>query len=190
MKNILVLNANPKTDSLNKSLAATYAKAAQAKHHVQVMNIGELTFDSNLQQGYEKIQPLETDLVTLQTQLKWANHVVIITPVWWGTVPAVFKGALDRILLPGFAFKYEAGKLFPKKLLEGKTSELIITLDTPAWWYKLVQGNVVYRHLKRTVLGFVGIKNKRSKYFGPVISAKPKTIAQWHTEVERLGATC
>lgn len=188
MKNVLIINANPKPNSLNKSLAQAYAKVAQSNNEVQVVHIGELQFDANLQQGYEAIQPLEQDLQQLQSQLTWANHVVIVTPVWWGTVPAVFKGALDRALLPGFAFKYEAGKAFPKKLLAGKTSELIITLDTPAWWYKLVQGNVVYKHLKRTVLSFVGIKNKRTKFVGPVMNAKPASISKWHTQVQHLAA--
>lgn len=187
MKNVLVLNANPKTESLNKSLATTYAKAAAAKNEVKTVHVGELEFDINLKQGYDEIQPLEQDLVNLQADLKWADHVVIVTPVWWGTVPAAFKGLLDRVLLPGFAFKYEDGKAFPKKLLAGKTSELIITMDTPAWWYKLVQGNVVYRHLKRTVLSFVGIKNKRTKIVGPVISANPESIDKWHDEVQALA---
>ncbi|WP_282175786.1 NAD(P)H-dependent oxidoreductase [Vibrio nereis] len=188
MKNVLVINANPKTNSLTKSLADKYRETVGSKHEVKVIHVGDLDFELDLHEGYNAIQELEPDLVNVQGQITWADHVVILSPVWWGTVPAKFKGLLDRTLLPGFAFQYEEGKAIPKKLLNGKTSEIIVMLDTPVFWYKYVQGNVIYKHLKKTVLDFSGIKNKRTTYFGPVISSKEKDIEQWHKKVTQLAA--
>ncbi len=187
MKNILVINANPKTKSLTRFLSVEYANAAKEKHEVIQIDIGEMQFDSNLSEGYDVIQELEPDLVHFQKSLQWADHIAIFTPVWWGTTPAAFKGLLDRTFLPGFAFKYTKGKQIPEKLLKGRTSELIINLDTPAWWYRFFQGNAVYKQLKITTLDLVGIKNKRSTYLGPVMSAKEPTIQKWLSKVERLG---
>ena len=76
-------------------------------------------------------------------------------------MPAKFKGAIDRVFLPGFSFKYVEGKSIPKKLLKGRTSELLITLDT-AFWYKYIQG--------------FGIKNKPLAYFGPSIKELLRTL--------------
>lgn len=188
MKNILILNANPKTESLNKAIAETYRDHVNAKHQVKVINIGELEFQADLSEGYNEVMPLEPDLEQLQRDISWAHHIVIVSPVWWGSMPAKFKGAIDRTFLSGFAFAYEQGKSIPKKLLKGRTSELIITLDTPVFWYKLVQGNVIYKHLKRTILDFSGIKNKSARYFGPVISSKPEQRAAWKKSVMRLAS--
>ncbi|WP_427978653.1 NAD(P)H-dependent oxidoreductase [Agarivorans sp.] len=188
MKKVLVINANPKTNSLTKSLSQQYVETAQKTHEVVLVHIGELDFDLNLQQGYESIQPLEADLIQLQQHIKWAEHIVIMSPVWWGSVPAKFKGAIDRVMLPGFAFKYSAGKSIPEKLLAGKTSEIIVNMDTPIFWYKIFQGNVIYKHLKYTILDFTGIKNKKTSYFGPVISAKQKDIEKWHNKVSKLAS--
>lgn len=58
----------------------------------------------NLQEGYDVIQELEPDLIQLQEHIKWAKHIVFLSPVWWGSFPAKFKAAIDRIFLPGFAF--------------------------------------------------------------------------------------
>ncbi|MEF1337492.1 NAD(P)H-dependent oxidoreductase, partial [Vibrio rotiferianus] len=69
----------------------------------------------------------EPDLLRFQELVLWAEHIVIITPVWWGTVPAKFKGIVDRVFLPNFAFKYTEGNMFPEKLLSGRSSELFIT---------------------------------------------------------------
>lgn len=64
-----------------------------------------MDFNPNLEFGYRKKSELEPDLLDAQAKLKWADHVVWIYPVWWSSVPAIMKGFIDRILLPGFAFK-------------------------------------------------------------------------------------
>ncbi|MCM5509997.1 MULTISPECIES: NAD(P)H-dependent oxidoreductase [Vibrio] len=189
MKKILVINANPKSSSLCHALAEHYAESASVRHEVKTIHTGGMNFQPDLSEGYDKLMPLEADLIQFQEKISWADHIVIVTPVWWGTVPAKFKGIIDRTFLSGFAFKYEAGKTLPKKLLKGKTSELIITLDTPVFWYKWVQGNPIYHHLKRTILDFAGIKNLSTLFLGPVIHSKPENREKWVKKVQRRGAT-
>ncbi|WP_413110739.1 NAD(P)H-dependent oxidoreductase [Thaumasiovibrio sp. DFM-14] len=188
MKKILIINANPKAQSLTKSLSQQYAQSTSDRHQVVSVHVRDLSFDTDLHQGYDDIQPLEPDLLELQTHIKWADHIVIFSPVWWGSMPAKFKGVIDRIFLPGFAFKYEKGKSTPLKMLNGKTAELYFTLDTPPFWYKLFQGNVIYKQFKSTIFGITGIKNTSTNYFGPVISAKDKDITHWHHKVSHLAA--
>lgn len=186
-KNILVINANPKSTSLCKSLSETYEKAAEDKNQVRVIHLHDLDFQIDLKEGYDQQLPLEQDLRLFQQQIAWSQHIVIISPVWWGSMPAKFKGLIDRTFLSGFAFKYENGKTIPKKLLKGRTSEMIITLDTPPLWYRWVQGNVIYHQLKKTILSFSGINNVSTTYFGPVISAKKEQIDDWFTKTQKLA---
>jgi putative NADPH-quinone reductase len=186
-KNILVINANPKSTSLCKSLSETYKKAAEDKNQVRVIHLHDLDFQIDLKEGYDQQLPLEQDLRLFQQQIAWSQHIVIISPVWWGSIPGKFKGLIDRTFLSGFAFKYEKGKTIPKKLLKGRTSEMIFTLDTPPLWYRWVQGNVIYHQLKKTILAFSGIKNVSTTYFGPVISAKKEQVDDWFIQTQKLA---
>lgn len=188
MKKIVVINANPKSDSLCKSIAQHYSRVAGIKHELKHIDIADMNFELNLHQGYEKILPLEPDLLHFQQMIQWCDHVVIISPVWWGNIPAKFKGVIDRTFLPGFAFKYKNTQGGVEKLLAGRTSELIFTLDSPPFWYKYVQGNLIYKQLKSAVLGFSGIKNVSSTYFGPVLSSTEERRGKWLRKVQRLAS--
>ncbi|WP_405597065.1 MULTISPECIES: NAD(P)H-dependent oxidoreductase [unclassified Pseudoalteromonas] len=188
MKKILIINANPKSTSLCRSLAEQYALAAKNKHNVEKINISELNFKISLDEGYDRVTNLEADLVDLQNKIRWADHLVIVSPVWWGAMPAKFKGVIDRTFLPGFAFKYVKGKSIPEKLLKGRTSELIFTLDTPVFWYKYIQGNTIHKQLKHCILNFSGIKNTCSTYFAPVINSKSDNRQAWLNKVTKRAA--
>lgn len=187
MKKILIFNANPKLSSFCRSLTSVYLENVSQDHSVEVIHISDLDFEMNLKEGYDQIKALEPDLVKFQEKLLWADHVVFISPVWWGAMPSKFKALIDRTFLPGFAFKYEEGKTIPKKLLSGRTAELIITLDTPVWWYKIFQGQPILTMLKHTILEFVGIKVIRHTYFGPLISSKESQREAWKKKVESIA---
>ncbi|MEM6771760.1 MAG: NAD(P)H-dependent oxidoreductase, partial [Bacteroidota bacterium] len=80
---------------------------------------------------------LEPDLLAAWDNILWADHLVWVYPVWWGSVPAVMKGFIDRLFLPGFAFRKHEGSMVKwDKLLAGKTARLISTLDQPSWFYR------------------------------------------------------
>lgn len=187
MSRVLIINGNPKSHSLCHSLAERYCQVAETQHEVQVLHVGELSFELDLKQGFDEVQPLEPDLKMAQQQLTWAEHIVLVTPVWWGSMPARLKGLFDRILLPGYAFKYIEGKTWPEQLLIGRTSELVVTLDTPVWWHKWFQGNPMVKQLKHTILEFVGIKVRSVRFFGPTMSANTEQIQKWINSVDRLA---
>ncbi|CAG9296476.1 NAD(P)H-dependent oxidoreductase [Celerinatantimonas diazotrophica] len=187
MKKVLVINANPKANSLCQSLADQYALVAADNHSVEQINIGDLHFEISLNEGYDKVTDLEPDLVDFQKKILDSEHIVIVSPVWWGTIPAKLKGAIDRAFLPGFSFKYVTGKTMQEKLLKGRTSELIITMDSPPFWYKYIQGNAIYKQLKQAILDFSGIKNISSTYFGPVIHSDRHKRQAWLKKVAELA---
>lgn len=163
-----------------------YAERAKQKYQLAEVHIGDLTFNPDLSEGYHSGSDLEEDLKMIQQQILWATHIVFVVPIWWGGMPAKFKGLIDRVFLSGFAFEYEANKPIPKKLLTGRTAQIIVTLDTPVFWYKWIQGNPLYKQLKRTILDFVGIKNQSIHYFGPVIGSSDQQKERWLAKVASL----
>jgi NAD(P)H dehydrogenase (quinone) len=189
MKRILVVNGSSKNSSFCHSLADSYAQGAKdAGHVVDVIHLSSLEFQAISRNGYENHQVLEPDLIHLQNKIREALHLVFVYPVWWGGIPALMKGALDRILLPGFAFKYEKGSVFQKKLLTGKTARLIVTMDTPPWYYKLIYGAPSHKMMKRTVLEFCGVKPVKLTEFGSVINSEEKDRHKWLNKARDLGA--
>jgi len=107
---------------------------------------------------------LEPDLLKAQEQLKWAEHIVWVYPVWWGSVPAIMKGFLDRVLLPGFAFKKRDGSIWWDKFMTGKSARIICTLDQPGWFYRLVNGRPSDHAMKKLVCGVCGDKTCSDNY--------------------------
>ena len=130
---------SPKDNSLCNALGEAYAQARAAKATWCACSLGEMAFDPVLHQGYDQSQALEPDLLEAQRQIHWAEHLVFVYPVWWGGVPALLKGFFDRVFLPGFAFRYRGVRSW-EKLLEGRTADLLVTLDTPPWYFRWIYG--------------------------------------------------
>jgi putative NADPH-quinone reductase len=189
MKRIVVINGHPNPRSLNKGLVDAYVSGAeQAGAAVQTIDIGQLQFNPNLQFGYQQRMKLEPDLLDAWDKIKWAQHLVWIHPVWWGGLPAITKGFVDRLFLPGIAFKYHADSIWWDKLLSGKTARNITTLDQPGWYYWLAYGRPSVNQLKRSTLEFCGIKPVAVSYMGIVRKADERQRKQWINQAYRLGS--
>lgn len=186
---VLVVQAHPRADSLCGALASSYAAGARgAGHEVRTLELGALTFDPVLHQGFKGDQPLEPDLQKAQQDLAWADHLAFVYPVWWGAPPATLKGFVDRTFLPGFAFKYRPDSSLWDKLLRGKSARLIVTADSPGWWLSLVAGNPAVKHMKASVLDFCGVAPVRTTVFAQVRASTPARREGWLRDVSALGA--
>lgn len=185
---ILLINGHPDKESYNYVLAASYIKGAkESGAEVQEINIAELTFNPNLEFGYRKRTELEPDLLKAQESIKWADHIVWVYPVWWGSVPAIMKGFLDRVLLPGFAFKKREGSVWWDKFLTGKTSRIICTMDQPTWFYRWINGRPSHIAMKKLTMNFIGIKKVRITSIGPLRLSKEEFRKKWLAKIEKLG---
>lgn len=188
MKNILIINCHPNKDSFNFGIAAAYKKGALLNGtNVKEIVIADLQFNPNLQFGYQKRTELEPDLLNAWEQIKWADHLVWVCPVWWGGLPAIAKGFIDRLFLPGFTFQYRNNSISWDKLLTGKTAHIITTLDQPGWYYRLVYGRPSINQLKKATLEFCGVKPVKVSYFGIIKTATDETRKKWLDKVESMG---
>jgi len=187
-KNILVILGHPDTNSFCGSLTRTYLDSAKASgSDVRELQLGELKFDPVLWNGYSKIQKLEPDLVKAQELIQWSNHIVFVYPNWWGAMPALMKGFFDRVFLPGFAFKYRENSSFWDKLLSGRTAHLMVTMDTPPWYYRWIYHRPGHNEMKRTILGFCGIKVVKISEFAPIKGSSQQQREKWIAVAKDLG---
>jgi len=188
--NILLILGHPSENSFCNALIEAYKKGAEKAGAVcKSIYVSRLNFDVTLHDGYKNgdAMQLEEDLIASQEIIQWADHVVFAYPNWWGFMPAITKGFIDRIFLPGFAFKHHAGKIFPEKLLKGKSLRLLVTMDTPKWWFYLIYRASQYQILKHIVFGYVGFNPIRFSTFGFIRRSTEKLRAAWLKKVELLG---
>ncbi len=187
-KKIFILIGHPDREpTLTSACAAAYERGALAYgHEVRVQHLAHLTFDPVLHRGYKVIQPLEPDLKTFQDNVRWADHLVILYPNWWGTMPALLKGLVDRAWLPGFAFRFRKNGMGWQGLLKGKTARLVILANTHPYLAGLLFGDFT-NELRRATLGFSGIR-ATAMVLAPSEKASEKLRARWLKKIEGLGA--
>ena len=190
-RNILVIDAHPdpSPERLVHALAAKYASAAQAGGHlVQVVKLCELDFPWLRSAKEFAAAPLGM-IGSQQEHLRSADHLVIIYPLWLGSMPALLKAYLEQVMRPGFAFAYGKGKGLPKKLLAGKSARIVVTMGMPSLFYQLYYRSHSVRSLARNILGFVGFKPVRVSLIGNVEGspkARNRSIARL-LELARRG---
>ncbi|RAS71715.1 NAD(P)H-dependent oxidoreductase [Priestia endophytica] len=188
MKKVLIIQGNPNVDSFCSALAEHYEKGALSKGmHVKKLEIGKMTFDPNLRYGYRKRMELEEDLLKAQELILWANHLVFVYPTWWGTMPAVLKGFIDRTFLPGFSYQYRKNSPLWDKLLKNKTARLIVTMDTPKWYYHFVYKKAGHTLMKKGILEFCGVKPVRISTIGSLKFLSTGKKQAWLEKIARLG---
>jgi putative NADPH-quinone reductase len=187
---VLILDGHPDAGRLTGHLLDHYAKSLPASAQIVRIAIRDLSFNLNLEKGYGAAQDWEPDLTHLAAALDACDHLVVGFPLWWGAEPALLKAALDRILLPGFAFKYHQHDTFWDRLLAGRSADVLITMDTPPWYLDLAYGNPVGKRWTNQVLGFVGFAPVRVLRFGPTRrGGAQKGMSIWQAKIARAAAS-
>lgn len=188
-KKILVILGHPSSNSFCGALAERYAQSAlRAGHEVRQLWLGTMDFDPVLREGYQQVQPLEADLRQAQADILWAEQLTLVYPIWWGGVPALLKGFFDRVFLPGFAFKYREGKAFPEKLLRGRSAHLLVTMDTPPWYYRWVYRMPGLHQVRKTTLAFCGIEPRHTLTFGPILDSSAAQREAWLLQAQAIAS--
>lgn len=166
MKKILLINGHPDPLSFCEALSNEYESGIRERSfEFRRINLRDLKFDPILHNGYRVIQPLEEDLLRAQNDIKWADHVVWVFPVWWLGAPALLKGFIDRAFIPSFGFKYKKDSIFWDKLLKGRSSSLLITMDSPYIFNLLRYGGDGQSSFRKGVLWFCGFAPIKTKVF-------------------------
>ena len=189
-RRILICNLHPASQSLSAALAQAYREgAAAAGHQTRTAALSDMAFDPDFGQSTFRNAPaLEPDLTAFRDDLAWAEHVVLVAPMWWGGLPAKAKGLFDRTLLPGYAFDPRNRRLgLPKPLLAGRTGRLILTSDTPGWAFRLMYARALKHQVQRQILAYIGIKPGGFTHFSPVEHATDQIRARWLAMTGALG---
>jgi 1,4-dihydroxy-2-naphthoate polyprenyltransferase len=186
--NVLIIVGHPRKESFSNALAEAYGHGAkQAKTCVKHFNLAEKSFNPNVITPSPRHQLAEDDVLHARELIRWADHLVFVYPTWWGSMPALLKGFLDRVFTPGFAFDESPDPVRWEKLLKGKSAQLITTMDTPVWVYRWIFKNPGPRSIGTATLEFCGIEPVRTLIFGPVKGSSLQQRERWLEKTREKG---
>ncbi|MDO8391208.1 MAG: NAD(P)H-dependent oxidoreductase [Actinomycetota bacterium] len=167
---VLLIVAHPNTDSFTHALAARAETALQAAGHtVDLLDLYALgvsaAMSADEHRAYHSESPLIDPLITAHTELvKAAEAMVFVYPTWWSAQPAILKGWLERVMVPGVGFVFNAkGKVRPG-LTHVRRIVGISTYGSPRAYVKLVNDNG-RRTLLRTLRLNTSLRG-RTKWLG------------------------
>ncbi|OAB40812.1 NAD(P)H-dependent oxidoreductase [Paenibacillus glacialis] len=104
-------------------------------------------------------------------QIKWADKIVFVYPIWWGRPPAMLMGYIDQMFASNFAYRDKGGML-PEGLLKGKSAVCISTMKGPTFYLLFWLNNAHKLLMKKALLQYVGIKRVKFFEFGYMESPK------------------
>ena len=139
-----------------------------------------------VRRGFESGQP-PAALVPCQEAIAQADHLLVVYPLWLGTMPALLKAFFEQVFRPGFAFTL-GGAAWSRRL-KGKTARVVVMMGMPALIYRWYFGAHGLKSLERSILGFCGIGPIRESLIGMIETADTAKRDKWLRKMRRLGGT-
>jgi putative NADPH-quinone reductase len=187
-KNIVIIQGHPDTRGIHfcHALADAYAEgAANARHEVRRIAVAGVDFALLRSRDEWESAAVEVGIRASQVDIAWADHLVIIYPLWLGSMPAILKGFLEQVSRPGFAIsRTQTGA--PKPLLTGKSARIVVTMGMPAPVYRWYFGAHSLKSLERNILAACGIHPIHASLVGSV-EGKPAHREKWLARLRELG---
>jgi putative NADPH-quinone reductase len=188
-RRILIIDGHPdkREGRFIHACANAYAEAALAAgHQVKSIKVSELEFDwLKTSDEFMKQAPPHA-ICSAQLDVASCDHLVILYPLWLGSMPALLKAFFEQLMRPGFAFKSEPGGKLPKKLLAGKSARIVVSMGMPSLFYKWFYRAHSLKSVERNILAFVGFGPVRASVIGG-IEGNPKARERWLQRLRLLA---
>lgn len=188
-RRIALLQGHPSPDPthLGHALADAYAGGAVAAgHEVRRIEIARLEFPLLRTAEDWNHGSLPPGLQDAQDAIGWAQHVVLVFPLWAGGMPAITRGFLEQVMRPSFAFRPVAGGPRMEAALKGRSARVLVTMGMPGFAYRWFYGAHGVRGIMRNLLGFCGLGPVRATYIGQV-DARSFRAVRWIATMHELG---
>ena len=189
-KRIAMIQGHPdgQTRHFCHALADEYAKGCEdGGHEVRRIEVARLEFPLlRTKEEFEHGVPSDS-IKQAQDAIRWADHLVIVYPLWLGSMPALLKGFFEQLLRPGFAFEYQKSGGMAKKLLTGKSARIVVTMGMPAFVYRWIFSAHSLKSLIRNTLRFCGVGPVKSTLIGNIEGLTERQRDDWLDELRGLG---
>jgi putative NADPH-quinone reductase len=187
LANIAIIDGHPDPDPARfvHALAATYASGAHdAGHNVRRTELAKMDFPLIRTRSQWSDEKPGDAIAGAQADIAWANHLLILYPLWLGDVPALLKAFLEQVARPGFALR--EGDKWPVGLLKGKSARIVVTMGMPSFFYRFYFGAHSVKSLERNILKLAGIRSVVHSLIGNV-EGSADARENWLSEMFALG---
>lgn len=179
-------------------LAAVERGLKTGGHKCRVINLDQDDFDPVMRSkdllafvgagraGEDALDAIDDQVREYKGHLEWAEHLVMIFPIWWMTTPAMTKGFIDKVIFPAIAYDMKDGRLVSRLSLRKVT--VITTMNTPADIYREVFGNPLEGSLIKGTFRQIGIENIEWTSLSEVKQVSREQREAWLEEIERRFA--
>lgn len=186
MTRICVIQGHPSDGNSHfcHALADAYVEGALSMgHEVRTIVVADLDFPVLRSKQDWDIGQAPAAIVSAQDTIRWAQHLLIVHPLWIGSMPALLKAFFEQALRPGFAMSISAEGGW-RKLLSGRSARVVVTMGMPAFVYRWYFGAHGLKSLTQN-LSLVGISPSRSTLIGSIEGMAEAKRGRW---LQRLGS--
>ncbi len=186
---VTILQGHP--DGANRhlchALADAYAQGAQtAGASVGRLDVATLAPEPLCDPADFATQPGDA-MQAAQAEVLRCRHLVVIFPIWLGTMPALLKAFFEQLARAEFALGTSTQSTWPQQKLKGRSAHVIATMGMPALAYRYLFWNRGVGNLKHLILGLSGIKPVRQTLIGGVDTLSEEGGANWLRKIEAAG---
>ena len=188
---ILIIDGHPdpKGPHFVHELADRYRQGAkEGGHEARVLRVGAMRFPLLRNDKAYVSGKVPDSIRAAQKLIAWADHIVVLYPMWLGTMPAKLKGFFEQVLRPGFAFTQRGPGEPPKRLLKGRSARIIVTRGMPGLFAEVDRSPRSIRNVASDVLSVCGVRPVRTMVLGgtDTLTVAQRDKAQY--DMRRLGA--
>lgn len=195
MSKVLMVYGHTRKGSFAHDIGRAYVQSARLKgHEVEELYLTDLDLEPLLKYPLDPFtneSPTYPPVVLdIQSKILSADRYVFAFPTWWGLPPALVKVFIEVAFAPKVAFKYlpvKYGMTQWEKLLTGKSARLLVTMDSPTWFYRYLRGNAIGRSFKINIFKFCGLKILGINYFGSVRVSNAEQREKWINKALKMG---
>lgn len=188
-RRIAIIQGHPDraTDHFCHALGEAYASGARgAGHEVKVMQIARMQFPWLQTQAEFESGTAPAAIAEAQETIAWAEHIVMVYPLWLGSMPAILKAFFEQCFRPGYAV--DMSKRGWSGLLKGRSARIVVTMGMPAFLYRWYFGAHGLKSLERNILGFAGIAPIKATLIGSIGALNDTKRKVWLQRMQTLGA--
>lgn len=168
------------------ALADAYVDGAMsAGKETRLITVAELPLEVVRTAAEFAAAPTSAQIVSAQADITWADHLVLVFPLWLGGAPALLRAFLEQVARGGFFAATEGTGIRSK--FKGKSARLIVTMGMPAIVYRLFFQAHGVLNIVSGVLGFAGFGPVRITMYGAIESVTARQQRARLAEARALG---
>lgn len=194
MKTLIVFN-HPYEGSFCNAILKSVSEGLELSHQpFNVINLDKDGFDPVMRSkdllafvtaGRDKekaLAAIDPIILRYKALLEETEHLVMIFPIWWMTMPAMTKGFIDKVIFPAVAYDMSGSNLI-SRLNKLEKVTIISTMNTPKEIYRDNFNNSLEGSLIKSTFHQIGIHKVEWINFDMVRQVGQERRAEWLMQI-------